>query len=106
MIRLIVGAGVVLLAACVSGQPPSYRELEQMAHRQQGEAIGRPPPDTCHAAAHQDLIGADGAGIDLSTLPAGARVICHGCAVTLDYRADRLNVELGPDGKVASLRCG
>ena len=72
----------------------------------QMQAISRPPPDTCQMAAHQGLIGSDGAAIDPTTLPAGARVICHDCVVTLDYRADRLNVQLDPDGQVASLRCG
>ena len=51
-------------------------------------------------------IGKTEAEIDRASLPGGARVICFNCPVTLDYRADRLNVELGPDGKVANLRCG
>lgn len=100
---LIVIAGVV--AACTT-QPQTYRDLEAMANRQQREAISRPAPDTCQMAAHQSLIGQTGSSIDQGSLPAGARVICHECAVTLDYRAERLNVQLGPDGKVASLRCG
>jgi len=95
-----------LAAACASDQTPSYRDLEATANRHQREAILRPQPDTCQMAAHQSLIGTEGAAIEPSSLPAGARVVCHGCAVTLDYRAERLNVELGRDGKVASLRCG
>jgi hypothetical protein len=26
--------------------------------------------------------------------------------VTMDYRAERLNIDLGPDGKVVGLHCG
>ena len=106
MKRWIFGAVLVLLGACMSAPPPTYRELEQMANREQSEAIHRPPPDTCHMGEHQGLIGAAGVGIDQASLPAGARVICFGCMATLDYRADRLNLQLGADGKVASMRCG
>lgn len=105
MMRLVI-AGLVLLATACTSQPQTYRDLERIANEQQREAISRPPPDTCQMAAHRNLIGRDGASIDQSTLPAGSRVICHNCPVTLDYRGDRLNVELGPDGKVARLRCG
>lgn len=100
---LLVG---VAAAACASGEQMTYRELEDLARREQRAAIDRPPPDTCQMAAHQSLIGADAAAIDHSTLPAGTRVICHDCQVTLDYSAARLNIDLGADGKVARLHCG
>ena len=34
------------------------------------------------------------------------RVIEPGMAYTMDYREDRVNLRLGPDGKVASARRG
>lgn len=34
------------------------------------------------------------------------RWIRPGDAVTMDYRPDRLNIELGAQGKIAALRCG
>ncbi len=103
---VLVLAAAAFGAACSYEAPLSGRELERMANQQQREAIARPAPDTCQAAAHRNLIGTDGSAINQASLPAGARVICHGCAVTLDYRAERLNVELGEDGKVANVRCG
>ncbi len=110
MKRWIVAAGLiaVALAACSGGgnREYTYRELETMARRSTDEQVNRPPPDTCQMAAHQSLVGTLGAGIDQSTLPAGSRVICHNCAVTMDYRAERLNIDLGADGKVVRLRCG
>jgi hypothetical protein len=106
MMRWVFGVALAAVGACASDNHMSYRELEQMANRQQREAISRPPPDTCQMATHQGLIGTEGAAINPASLPAGARVICHDCVVTLDYRADRLNVQLDPDGQVASLRCG
>ncbi len=106
MKRWVLGVALVLAGACASDERLSYRDLEAAANRQQREAISRPAPDTCQMAAHQGLIGTEAAAIDPATLPAGARVICHDCAVSLDYRADRLNVLLEEDGKVASMRCG
>jgi len=103
---LVCGAFMLGAAACAEQRTMSYRELERLANDQQREAISRPAPDTCEMAAHQNLIGMDGSAIDQTSLPANSRVVCHECAVTLDYRADRLNVELGPDGKVVRLRCG
>ncbi len=109
MMRWVVAAGLiaVALAACGgSNREYTYRELEQIARRSTDEQVSRPPPDTCQMAAHQSLIGTVGEEIDQSTLPAGSRVICHNCAVTMDYRAERLNIDLGADGKVVRLRCG
>ncbi|MBY0563258.1 MAG: hypothetical protein K2P58_03645 [Hyphomonadaceae bacterium] len=105
MKRIVAGVALALLAACTS-QPATYRDLERMANQQQREAISRPPPDTCGLEAHRGLIGAQGSGIDVAALPAGTRVVCHDCMVTMDYHANRLNVLLGPDGSVAGLRCG
>lgn len=99
-----IGAAL-LLAACVQ-EPMTYRDLDRLSAQAQREAISRPPPDTCHMAEHQNLVGTSGDQIDPATLPAGARVLCHDCAATLDYNSTRLNVVLGADGKVASLRCG
>ncbi|GIK49544.1 MAG: hypothetical protein KJZ75_02680 [Hyphomonadaceae bacterium] len=105
MKRLAILSLAIFAAACTS-QPPTYRDLETIANQQQREAISRPAPDSCQMAAHQNLIGRSEAEIDRASLPEGARVICFNCPVTLDYRAERLNVELGPDGKVAKLYCG
>lgn len=105
MKRLLLGA-LLALGACSNDEPMTYRDLDRLATQQQREAIGRPAPDTCQMAAHQGLIGTVGAEIDQSSLPSGSRVICHNCAVTMDYRADRLNIDLGPDGKVTRLHCG
>jgi hypothetical protein len=34
------------------------------------------------------------------------RTIRPGDAVTMDYRAERLNIELGEDGRITRMRCG
>jgi hypothetical protein len=105
MKRAIAAILVAALASCA--QPPmSYRELDEMTARHQREAMSRPEPDSCGMAEQRHLIGRDGASIDRSTLPQGTRVICHDCMVTMDHVPARLNVQLGQDGKVVSLRCG
>lgn len=107
MMRAVFALALIAIgAACSSNEPMNYYELEQHARREERAAIERPDPDTCQREAHMSLIGQDGASIDRSTLPAATRVICHNCPVTLDYSSARLNVELGPDGKVVRLRCG
>jgi hypothetical protein len=107
---MILNALAVLFAigaaACTAQQPATYRELERLARDHEREAISRPPPDSCQMAAHQNLIGLDGASIDRATLPPHARVICHDCVVTMDFNAQRLNVHLARDGKVERLSCG
>ena len=104
----VAGLVIVALAACSGGENReyTYRELEQMARRSTDEQVNRPPPDTCQMAAHQHLVGTSGDAIDQTALPAGTRVVCHECSVTMDYRSGRLNIDLGPDGKVIGLHCG
>jgi hypothetical protein len=108
MMRFALAALVTIIAAaCSSGDRPlTYRQMDDLGRRTLREQINRPAPDTCQMAAHQSLIGTVGAEIDQTTLPPLTRVICHECAVTMDYRAERLNIDLGPDGKVVRLRCG
>lgn len=95
-----------VVAACGQNRPLTNSELEDLSNRSLREQVSRPAPDTCQMAAHQTLVGTLGSQIDQSRLPAGARVICHDCSVTMDYSAQRLNIELDRDGRVTRLRCG
>ena len=103
---VLAGALVIAAAACSTDRQPTYRELDDLSRRSLQEQINRTEPDTCRREEHQSLMGTVGADLDESALPAGTRVICHQCAVTMDYRSDRLNIELGPDGRVVRVRCG
>ncbi|HEV7659348.1 MAG TPA: I78 family peptidase inhibitor [Allosphingosinicella sp.] len=72
-----------------------------------------PKPDAglCNAAAARRLAGR-AATEELATEAlrlSGAqqlRVIEPGMMVTMDYSAERLNIYVGPDGKVERLACG
>ena len=70
-----------------------------------------PAAGTCDAAPIQDLVGkrydaALGTDGQARSGARGVRVIRPGQAVTMDYRVDRLNIELNAGETVISLRCG
>lgn len=63
--------------------------------------------DLCGAAQHQDLVGQPRAqAIARDYTAERVRLITPQMAVTLDFRADRLNILLGPDNLVREVRCG
>lgn len=96
--RIAILAGAALtLAACQSESP----------------AETPPPPaaeDACGAGKVARFLGkaltpSIEAEIAADT-PGSQRVIRPGDAVTMDFRADRLNIDLDAAGKIAKLRCG
>ena len=94
-------------AACGTA-PQTYRDLDRM-----GQDYQRPPQnadeatraDTCGAARFRNLIGEEIATVDPGTLPERARVITPDMMVTQDFSPTRLNIIVGTDGRVGSLRC-
>lgn len=65
----------------------------------------------CDAEAGQQFVGQmlDDALSDKAKAATGARnvrVIRPGMAVTMDYRPDRLNIDLDEDGRVTRVHCG
>lgn len=61
----------------------------------------------CPAAELQGLVGQPEALAQTVVNPVGAtRIIRPGEAVTLDYSPSRLNIEIGADGRIASVHCG
>ena len=71
----------------------------------QVETVATPAPSDCGADAYQSLVGANLAAV---TLPAdlGARIIEPGMAVTMDYRPDRMNIEVEESGWIMAVYCG
>jgi len=66
---------------------------------------------TCNAEAGQQFVGQtlDDALSDRARAATGARgvrVIRPGMAVTMDYRADRLNIDVDEDGRITRVHCG
>ena len=66
---------------------------------------------TCNAAPAQGLIGRQSTpelGAEAQRLTGAARMrwIRPGQMVTMDYREDRLNIDLDEQGRITGLRCG
>ena len=64
------------------------------------------PEDACGASALQDLLGQPVAGQDFGTRAAAQRVMADGSAMTMDYRADRLNVTYDTGNRITRIWCG
>ena len=95
MNRVVVALPLLLMTSCAHPDKPA----------------ATPPQADCHADRVQDLVGqprSDALG-DKARQRAGARVIRWiptGAMVTMDYRFDRLDLRLGPDGKISAITCG
>lgn len=62
--------------------------------------------NACGAAQLQPLVGQSLDKFDASVAKGPVRVIGPDMAVTMDYRADRLNVLYSDDKKILSISCG
>lgn len=93
------------LAACATppaggsepaaSNPPSMEETPMNCQADKGQwAMGRLADDALVAKIRAD------------TTSKQLRVIKPGMVVTMDYREDRLNVEVDADNRVISVRCG
>jgi len=89
---LMISAAAVVLAGCQAGAKP--------------DAAAGSPEDPCGAAPFRDLVGKPGKDIDDGMFPAGTRVLRPGMVMTMDYRAERLNVVIGESGRVERVNCG
>ncbi len=98
--RLVVTALIAVSAGCAA--PPLAGEPEDVAPRHSSD---------CDASKAQALIGQSGSS-ELAAKAqqwsgAGAvRWLKPGQLVTMEYRADRLNIELDGEGRVVAIRCG
>jgi hypothetical protein len=104
---MLATVALAFTAACGTA-PQTYRDLDRM-----GQDYQRPPQnpdeatraDSCGAARFRNLVGEEVATIDPGTLPERARIITPDMMVTQDFSPTRLNIIVGTDGRVGSLRC-
>jgi hypothetical protein len=82
---------ILLLAACVPEDPP---------------AAALPAEDACGAAALQSLLGAPVGDQDFTGVGGAQRIMADGSPMTMDYRADRLNVTYDGQGRITRIWCG
>lgn len=93
LLRVLVPpiATLLLLAACQSEPPVASAPGET---------------GTCGAAAHQGLIGREGTVLDTMRFAEAPRIIRPGTMMTMDYRAERLNIGINEAGKIERVYCG
>ena len=85
-----------LLAGCAGGpKPPAGPEGSPM-----------PLEDTCGAAPYERLLGQDATALEKVLIMRMVRVIYPDTAVTMDFRAERINFEIGRDNAIARIYCG
>jgi hypothetical protein len=96
--RRIAMLAPALLAACSTApaQPIPHRETPGHTCRTEGtdRFIGQPGTSETGAA----ILKASNAAV--------VRWAPPGAMLTMDYRADRVTVSLGPDRKITRIRCG
>ena len=85
------------LAACVEGQMPPTAG--------QDPAIS-PPSGACPAPSLQNLVGRPETVLQTMRFGSEIRIIHPGTAVTMDYREERMNIEIDKTGTISRVTCG
>jgi hypothetical protein len=98
VVRTVVILIAFGLAGCEQVAPPGFDRMPAKLA----------PGDRCGASSssYQSLVGRNKSYLSDMLLPTGARVIQPGMAVTADYSAERLNIDIGKDGRIARIWCG
>jgi hypothetical protein len=65
-----------------------------------------PPENACGAADLQSLVGQPAAVLQTMRFSQPVRVIRPGMAVTMDYSAERLNIEIDAAERIIRVTCG
>jgi hypothetical protein len=100
--KTVLGAIMIMTAGCAQVPPADAAEEENPAEHGSG---------TCDASKGQSLIGRTRSGAlgeeaKRLTGATALRWIPPGAMVTMDYREDRVNLELDARNKVTVVRCG
>lgn len=90
MKTLLALPALVLMAACQMAPPV--------------EVPFMPGPDAC--APDQSLVGQPESVLAAMTFAQGTRIYRSGDPVTADYSPNRLNIEIGPSGRIVAVNCG
>ena len=104
MIGRLLGGGLMMITIGCAPAPPASEEAE--TYPVQG-GTGR----LCDAARAQPLVGRESStnlGAEALRLSGAGtlRWLRPGDVVTMEYREDRLNIELDSNGRVKAVRCG
>ena len=100
MNRIAVLALCLCLTACSAAVSPPAATTPS--------APSVPPPgsDTCSAAPYSDLVGQDATALERVLIMRPVRVIRPGMVITMDFRPQRINFEIGTDSRIRRVYCG
>ena len=65
-----------------------------------------PAEDACGASGLQDLIGQSAKKLEVMRFAHPVRILRPGMAVTMDYSAERLNIEVDAAERITRISCG
>ena len=70
--------------------------------------VGDPTPveDACGASGLQDLVGQSAKKLEVMRFAKTVRILRPGMAVTMDYSAERLNIEIDAAERITRVSCG
>jgi hypothetical protein len=92
----LIAAGALTLGACTNSAKPAA-------------SPPAPEADLCGAGRFKQYVGqfySAETGARILAAAGQVRTIRPGDAVTMDFRPDRLNLEIGEDGRITRFRCG
>jgi len=69
-------------------------------------AVPAAAEDTCGATPYAGLVGQDATALERVSIMREIRIIRPGMAVTRDYRAGRINVDIDVTNRITRIYCG
>ena len=98
MKNLLIIATILVLAACDTAVDPNT---------QTPIGIGLPPvaEDTCNASQYTALIGEEATVLERVLLLGQVRVIRPNQPITMDFRPERINFNVGSNNHIRSISC-
>jgi hypothetical protein len=107
MKHAIVLGALLALAACSTAPEPSAPAPPPPPAAPPPTPAPQPAADACGAREMQSLVGRPRTEIPVPVRPERQRVACTTCAVTQDFREDRLNFFFDAQtGLIKEIRCG
>jgi hypothetical protein len=104
---LILALAVGALAACASPKTEMAAGGDKIPKQEIVDATKPVAADACGAHAYQSLVGKMRSEIPAQPAGANWRVACTACAVTMDYRPDRLNIFFDEKTQaIKEVKCG
>lgn len=89
---LLLALAVALMGCVLEPAPPVTDPL--------------PGQDACGASGLQDLVGQSAKKLEVIRFAHSVRIIRPGMAVTMDYSAERLNIEVNAAEVISRVSCG